>query len=65
MDVLEWCGRHPIITILALWSIVELILKGLSRTYRMIMVSARGWPPPHLDADGDWKPEPKAEDGTP
>jgi len=62
MEFLEWCGRHPIITILALWAVSELILKGLNRTYRMIMVSIRGWPPAHLDADGDWKPIPKPEE---
>lgn len=32
-----------------------------ARVYRMIMVLFRGWPPNHLDADGDWKPEPKEE----
>jgi hypothetical protein len=25
------------------------------RTYRIIMVIFRGWPPSHLDADGDFK----------
>lgn len=33
--------------------ILQFILHVLSRTYRMIMVSLRGWPPTHLDADGD------------
>lgn len=27
------------------------------RLMRMIMVNKHGWPPPHLDADGDWKPK--------
>ncbi len=30
-----------------------------SRFTRMMMVRKHGWPPPHLDADGDWKLEPK------
>ena len=25
----------------------------IKRTYRMVMVTTRGWPPEHLDADGD------------
>jgi hypothetical protein len=25
-------------------------------------IKRHGWPPPHIDADGDWKPEPKAEE---
>lgn len=27
-------------------------------TWRSIVVLCRGWPPAHLDADGDWKTEP-------
>lgn len=29
----------------------------LGRLLRSINVVFRGWPPPHLDADGDWKPK--------
>ena len=32
------------------------------RFMRMIMVLKRGWPPNHLDADGDWKPEREDDD---
>ncbi len=31
------------------------ILRLISRTFRTIMVLSRGWPPSHLDADGDFK----------
>lgn len=34
----------------------------IARFYRLIMVSIRGWPPMHLDADGDWKPEPEKDE---
>ena len=37
----------PFSTLLSIWS----------RLMRMIMVSKHGWPPSHLDADGDWKPK--------
>lgn len=57
-EILTFAGDHPIITILIVWSIAKVIIVGIIRTYRVIMVSARGWPPVHLDADGDWKPEP-------
>jgi hypothetical protein len=33
---------------------VSLILNLWSRFMRMIMVRKHGWPPSHLDADGDW-----------
>lgn len=36
---------------------LRVCLLALTRGYRCIMVSIHGWPPPHLDADGDWKPE--------
>ncbi len=32
-----------------------------NRFLRSRNIDARGWPPPHLDADGDWKPEPTDE----
>ena len=33
-----------------------IILKIWTRFTRMVMVKKHGWPPEHLDADGDWKP---------
>jgi len=41
---------------------IAVIGKVISRLYRTVMVCVRGWPPSHLDADGDWKPEPKSGD---
>jgi len=38
------------------------IIRIWSRFMRMLMVRKHGWPPEHLDADGDWKPEPKEEE---
>lgn len=32
-------------------------LRAWSRFMRMLMVRKHGWPPNHLDADGDWKPK--------
>lgn len=42
--------------------IVNGIIKIWSRFTRMMMVRKHGWPPSHLDADGDWKPEPPSDD---
>lgn len=53
---LTWCALW------LLWPIVllpSLMIRIINRTYRVINISTRGWPPAHLDADGDWKPEPK------
>lgn len=32
------------------------------RRLRAENIAKHGWPPPHLDADGDWRPEPKRDD---
>jgi hypothetical protein len=41
---------------------VNMVVKMWVRFTRMLMVRKHGWPPAHLDADGDWKPNPKAVD---
>ena len=35
----------------------KVVLSIWIRLMRMITVRKSGWPPPHLDADGDWKPK--------
>jgi len=35
-------------------TIAHIITTLISRFFRTIMVLSRGWPPSHLDADGDW-----------
>lgn len=35
--------------------VVNGIIKFSSRFFRMLMVRKHGWPPSHLDADGDFK----------
>ena len=55
---LAWCALWLV------WGVIWLatiMLRLCSRLLRTIMVSIRGWPPEHLDANGDWKPERKEE----
>jgi hypothetical protein len=49
-----FCGSYAMIGMI-LYFVVNGIIKLFSRLFRMIMVSKHGWPPSHLDADGDWK----------
>ena len=42
----------------AAYFIVNMILRMWIRYMRYLSVKSKGWPPSHLDADGDWKPEP-------
>jgi hypothetical protein len=45
--------------VLILYIPIEAIVKIISRLIRRSMITKQGWPPVHLDADGDWNPEPK------
>jgi len=39
---------------MVLYFLVNGISQIITRFFRMIMVSFKGWPPNHLDADGDF-----------
>ena len=68
MGFWDFWNLHPFLAWCALWlvwgviPIAGMVLSLFIRTYRVVMVGVRGWPPGHLDADGDWKPAPKADD---
>ena len=51
-----WLGA-----LIMLGVIVDAPIKIASRLTRRSMVIKKGWPPAHLDADGDWKKEPEKE----
>lgn len=38
---------------------VNMIVRMWARYMRYLSVKSKGWPPSHLDADGDWKSQPK------
>lgn len=40
----------------AIQSVIGLLRTLYIRSCRLVMVTVRGWPPFHLDADGDWNP---------
>ncbi len=71
MGMWEFFNQHYFLAWFALWLVwgvfwiiaiaTECVLKLVNRILRTIKVCARGWPPEHLDADGDWKPEQKPE----
>ena len=35
---------------------IQMVMRLCNRVLRTINICIRGWPPNHLDADGDWKP---------
>ena len=62
MKTLEFCfqsfwhfvGCLTLLYVVAFFT-VNGCIKFCTRFFRMIMVLSRGWPPKHLDADGDWQ----------
>lgn len=62
MNIFDFMNNHPFISLFICWAITAVIARFIVRISRVAMVGSRGWPPAHLDADGDWKPEPKEEE---
>lgn len=52
-DLLTFAGDHPIVSMLVVWSAAFTI----RRIFRLVTIWIRGWPPPHCDADGDFRQE--------
>lgn len=48
----QFCGMTMLLNGLA-YFVINGILRLFSRFFRMLMVRKHGWPPCHLDADGD------------
>jgi len=72
MDIFQFFDQHWFLAWCALWGIwpafwfgviaVQLVGFRLpNRLFRTLNVLFRGWPPEHLDADGDFKKVPKQE----
>ena len=66
MNLIEFFHEHwflAFFVLLAVHSIVYAIVFRLpNRILRTIKVVSKGWPPEHLDADGDFKPEPESNE---
>jgi hypothetical protein len=51
-----WAG-----VMFACGAFLNFLFRCWNRFLRHMSVRKAGWPPSHIDADGDWKPEPKAD----
>lgn len=66
-DFYEFAKAQPVLTFFlacmvyytAKW-IITTPFRMLNRWCRSRNIVSRGWPPAHLDADGDFKPDPKS-----
>jgi len=60
MNMWDFFNQHEFLAWCALWltwlmiPAMQTILLLVNRTYRAINILFHGWPPAHLDADGDF-----------
>ena len=61
IELYAFIAGSPWVSFFLAWLLLHLIVKIMNifivRPLRVINIWLNGWPPPHLDADGDWKPE--------
>lgn len=61
MNIFEFMSNSPFLSfflaVFFVLPILSLPFKLINRLIRHCNIRAKGWPPSHLDADGDWKPE--------
>lgn len=53
-EILTFAGGHPVLAFFVICSAYYLLRYLIVRCFRTMNVVCRGWPPSHLDADGDW-----------
>lgn len=61
MNGYEFMGSFWLPILLAVYIIAHYGFLCWNRLMRHLNIRRAGWPPTHLDADGDFKPEPKPE----
>lgn len=49
----EFASAHPYLFFLLAYAALNVVFRCWNRLLRHLNVRSHGWPPPHLDADGD------------
>lgn len=60
MNGYEFMSDSPWLTFFLALLVIGYLFKFWNRLMRHLSVRCRGWPPAHLDADGEFRPAPKA-----
>jgi hypothetical protein len=55
VTLLQFASESPYLTFGVAWLASALAFRVVNRILRTVKVAVRGWPPPHLDADGDFR----------
>lgn len=59
MTILEFMSNNPITSVFLFWLFCDAIVRTLKLILRAMNIRKNGWPPAHLDADGDFVKEKK------
>jgi hypothetical protein len=54
-------SESPYLTVFVAIVASEMLFKMWNRLLRHLNIRKQGWPPPHCDADGDFKPDVDSE----
>jgi hypothetical protein len=55
MNFYQFASANPILTFVLFYIAGDVVIKVVRRFIRHLNIRAHGWPPEHLDADGDFK----------
>lgn len=62
MNIFQFMSESPILTFCICYMLTVTPWKMWKSVMRHANIRKQGWPPPHLDADGDFKPDHDLED---
>jgi hypothetical protein len=62
MTALQFMSESPFLTFFLAFMVANMLLKMWQILMRSLNIRLHGWPPPHCDADGDFKPEPEEKE---
>lgn len=62
MTTLQFMSESPLLTFFLALIATNTLFKIWNRLMRCLNIRKHGWPPPHCDADGDFKPAPDSDD---
>lgn len=51
----NWCNAHAVLTTIVVLAIIIGVANIFISIVRMINIAKNGWPPEHLNADGEWE----------
>jgi hypothetical protein len=65
MTIFQFMAESPFLTFCMCYMLTVTLLRMWKAVVRHLNIRKAGWPPPHLDADGDFKDDSEPEDESP